>query len=75
MEVHHHPGAAFLSRLQTVDVLSGTDQVLETYLVYFLNLFGLGLSLSYEMVKAHGGEINLETKEGEGTTASIILNY
>jgi ligand-binding sensor domain-containing protein/signal transduction histidine kinase len=34
---------------------------------------GLGLSLSYDMVKAHGGEIRVETKEGEGTAFSIRL--
>ncbi len=34
---------------------------------------GLGLSLSYDIIKAHGGELNVETKEGEGTTFSIQL--
>jgi signal transduction histidine kinase len=28
---------------------------------------GLGLSLSYDMVKAHGGALKVETKEGEGS--------
>ena len=27
---------------------------------------GLGLSLSYDIIKAHGGEIKVQTKEGEG---------
>lgn len=34
---------------------------------------GLGLSLSYDIVKAHGGELKVETKEGEGTGFTIIL--
>ena len=34
---------------------------------------GLGLSLSYDIVKAHGGEIKVETKEGEGTAFLIQL--
>jgi len=34
---------------------------------------GLGLSLSYDIVKAHGGELKVETKEGEGTAFTIQL--
>ena len=34
---------------------------------------GLGLSLSYDIVKAHGGELKAETKEGEGSTFIIHL--
>ena len=34
---------------------------------------GLGLSLSYDIIKAHSGELKVETKEGEGTIFSIIL--
>jgi two-component system, NtrC family, sensor kinase len=34
---------------------------------------GLGLSLSYDIIKAHGGEIKVETTEGEGTTFIIEI--
>ncbi|GLR19124.1 sensor histidine kinase [Portibacter lacus] len=35
---------------------------------------GLGLSMSYDIVKkAHGGELKVDTKEGEGTTFTITL--
>ena len=34
---------------------------------------GLGLSLSYDIVKAHGGEIKVETRESEGTEFMIQL--
>ena len=36
---------------------------------------GLGLSLSYDIVKAHGGELKVETKEGEGTAFIIQLPF
>jgi two-component system NtrC family sensor kinase len=35
---------------------------------------GLGLSLSYDIVKAHNGELKVETKEGEGSEFTITLN-
>lgn len=34
---------------------------------------GLGLSLSYDIVKAHGGELKVESKENEGTEFTIML--
>ena len=34
---------------------------------------GLGLSLAYDIVKAHGGVLKVETKEGEGSTFTIQL--
>ena len=34
---------------------------------------GLGLSLSYDIIKAHGGELKAETREGEGTEFIILL--
>ena len=34
---------------------------------------GLGLSLAYDLVKAHGGEIKVKSKEGEGVEFNIEL--
>jgi signal transduction histidine kinase len=34
---------------------------------------GLGLSLSYDIIKAHGGEMKVESKEGEGSEFVIML--
>ncbi|WP_373521961.1 ATP-binding protein [Aquiflexum sp.] len=34
---------------------------------------GLGLSLSYDIVKAHGGELKVESKEGQGSNFIIII--
>ena len=34
---------------------------------------GLGLSLAYDIVKAHGGELRVQTKEGEGSELIIQL--
>jgi two-component system NtrC family sensor kinase len=34
---------------------------------------GLGLSLSYDIIKAHGGELKVNTKEGEGSEFIISI--
>jgi len=34
---------------------------------------GLGLSLAYDMVKSHGGELKAETKENEGSKFIISI--
>lgn len=34
---------------------------------------GLGLSICHELVRAHEGEINVESPEGQGTTVRILL--
>jgi signal transduction histidine kinase len=34
---------------------------------------GLGLSLAYDIIKAHGGELKVETREGEGSEFVIQL--
>jgi signal transduction histidine kinase len=34
---------------------------------------GLGLSLSYDIVKAHGGKLSVESKAGEGTAFVVQL--
>ena len=34
---------------------------------------GLGLSLSYDIVKAHGGEIKVESANGAGTEFTVVL--
>jgi signal transduction histidine kinase len=34
---------------------------------------GLGLSLAYDIIKAHGGDINVKTKEGEGSEFVVQL--
>ena len=36
---------------------------------------GLGLSLSYDIIKAHGGEIKVESKEEDGATFIIQLPF
>ena len=34
---------------------------------------GLGLSMSFDIIKAHGGELKVDTKEGEGSEFIVVL--
>ncbi|MDX1642376.1 MAG: HAMP domain-containing sensor histidine kinase, partial [Balneolaceae bacterium] len=34
---------------------------------------GLGLSITHDIVKAHGGSLEIDTRQGEGTTFTIHL--
>jgi len=34
---------------------------------------GLGLSLSYDIIQAHGGELKVQTKEGEGAEFTVVI--
>jgi signal transduction histidine kinase len=36
---------------------------------------GTGMSLSYDIVKAHGGDIQVISAEGEGTTFILSLPH
>ena len=36
---------------------------------------GLGLSLSYDIVKAHGGELKVDSKEGEGAEFVVLIPF
>ncbi len=38
-----------------------------------MNQFKSVIQTSYDIIKAHGGEIKVETKEGEGATFIISL--
>ncbi len=35
---------------------------------------GAGLSTAYHIMQQHGGEIQIESKEGEGTEVTLVLS-
>jgi len=36
---------------------------------------GLGLTVCYDVIKAHGGTINVDTEQGKGTTVTVVLPF
>lgn len=49
------------------------DKIKEPFYTTKKNGTGLGVSLSYEIIEAHGGTIKYTSEEGLGTTVEIVL--
>lgn len=49
------------------------DKIFEPYFTTKDFGSGIGLTLVYKVIKEHGGEIAVKSREGEGTTFSILL--
>lgn len=54
-------------------LLRSTRQNISTILHHQPTRQGTGLGLSYDIIKAHGGELKEETKVGEGATFIITI--
>lgn len=81
------PGAAIIGDLQTPEgalVVSVTDhgsgmseetrlRIFEAFYTTKRNGTGLGMMITQEIVKKHGGKIEIESEEGTGTTVSVYL--
>jgi signal transduction histidine kinase len=49
------------------------DRLFEPFFTTKSHGSGLGLSISYSLIQAHGGQIIVQSREGEGTTFTIFL--
>jgi|GEM_PF-1242384 len=65
-------------RIEVADTGSGMNEVvlkhlMEPFFTTKTNGTGLGLSVTYGIIKSHGGEIRFESVPGQGTTAILLL--
>jgi len=51
------------------------DKLFEPFFTTRENGTGLGLSIAYGIIKAHKGDLKVKSKEGKGTTFTIILPF
>jgi signal transduction histidine kinase len=49
------------------------ERVMDPYFTTKPEGTGLGLAMVYKIIDEHGGTIKISSKEGEGTTVTIIL--
>jgi len=49
------------------------DKVFEPFFTTKENGTGIGLAISYNIIQQHGGFIQVESKEGEGSTFTVVL--
>lgn len=76
VEVRGEPGGA--TRISVLDRGAGmTDETLRKAMMLFYSTkkrsSGLGLTLSREIVEAHGGMLSIERRDGGGTAVHVLL--
>ena len=49
------------------------DQIFVPFFTTKQNGSGIGLSLSQQIIRLHGGNIYLQSKEGEGTVVTLSI--
>ena len=50
------------------------DRLFEPYFTTKPDGTGLGLAITYRIIEAHGGELRVESEEGQGTAFAVVLS-